>query len=353
MNADTAERAVAMTFQSPAHHIKIEFQGGEPLLAFERIKHVVDLAKTRNREEQRDLQFVIASNLSLLNDEILDFCDREGIYFSTSLDGPADLHNANRPRPGKNGHRLTLEGIERIRDRLGVDRISALMTTTDRSLSRPRDIIDEYVRLGFRSIFLRPLSPYGFAVTTGQVDRYNTQRWLAFYKEGLEYILDLNRRGVPIRETYTAIVLRKMLTPLATGYVDLQSPAGIGISGIVYNYDGDVYASDEARMLAEMGDTSFRLGNLAVDRYEDMLLSDRLLDPLEASIAESSPLCSDCAFLPFCGSDPVYHHTTQGDVVGNKALSGFCARNMEVCRHLIRLMEDSPRDRGVLEGWAL
>jgi His-Xaa-Ser system radical SAM maturase HxsB len=353
MTEDTAARAVEMTFQSPAHHIKVEFQGGEPLLNFERIQQIVRLAKEQNGEQRRDLQFVIASNLSALSEEILDYCAGEEIYFSTSLDGPIDLHNANRPRPGKNGYQLTIDGIERVRSRLGVDRVSALMTTTERSLARPRDIIDEYVRNGFNSIFLRPLSPYGFAVKTGQIDLYNTERWLEFFKEGLSYILDLNRQGVPIRETYSSIVLRKMLTPAGTGYVDLQSPAGIGIGGIVYNYDGDVYASDEARMLAEMGDTTFRLGNLATDSYSDMMLSERLLDPLETSLAESAPMCSECAFLPYCGSDPVFHHTTQGDAIGNKALSGFCRRNMEVFRHLIMLMEDSPRDRKTLQGWAL
>jgi uncharacterized protein len=353
MSEATARLAVDMVFRSPSHQLKIEFQGGEPLLNFERIKQIVSVAKERNQDFKRDLQFVVASNLSLISDEVLSFADRENIYFSTSLDGPAGLHNANRPRPGKNGHALTIAGIESIRARLGVDRVSALMTTTDRSLKHPREIIDEYVRLGFHEIFLRPLSPYGFAVTTGQIERYNTDAWLAFYKEGLDYILELNRQGVRMRETYSALVLRKMLTPHATGYVDLQSPAGIGISGIVYNYDGAVFASDEARMLAEMDDQTFRLGDLAKNSYEEMMLSDALLNPLEDSIAESAPGCTDCAFLPYCGADPVYHHATQHDVVGNKALSGFCHRNMEVFRHLIRKLEDSPSDRDTLVRWAV
>lgn len=352
MTSATAEAAVDMTFRSPARAIKIEFQGGEPLLAFDRIQSVVALAEQRNRDEKRDLQFVIATNLSPLSDEILAYCDQHGIYLSTSLDGPADLHNRNRPRPGKNGHALTVEGIRRVQTRLGCDRISALMTTTERSLPRVRDIIDEYVKLDLHSIFLRPLSPYGFAVTTGQVDKYGVDRWLAFYKEGLNYILELNRHGYPLRETFASIVLRKMLTPQNPGYVDLQSPTGIGITAIVYNYDGNVYASDEARMLAEMADDSFRLGALGKNSYEEMMLSDTLLDVLETGVAESSPMCSECAFVTYCGSDPVYHHATQRDSVGNKALSGYCARNMGVFRHLITLMEDSPRDREVLLRWA-
>jgi sulfatase maturation enzyme AslB (radical SAM superfamily) len=82
------------------------------------------------------------------------------VYFSTSLDGPADLHNRNRPRPGRNSHELALAGIERVRHALGRDKVSALMTTTPESLRRGREIIDEYARHGFLSIFLRPVSPY-------------------------------------------------------------------------------------------------------------------------------------------------------------------------------------------------
>jgi uncharacterized protein len=351
MPEDVARRAVDLVFQSPARALKIEFQGGEPLLNFDRIKTVVTLAEEKNRSEKRDLQFVIASNLSLLSDEILDFCDVHDVYFSTSLDGPEALHNKNRPRPGRNGYALTVAGINRIKMRLGVDRVSALMTTTEASLGQVRDIIDEYVRHGFRSVFLRSLSPYGFAARGGHFAKYDAERWLDFYREGLAYILQLNRQGYPLIEAFSAIVLRKMLTPQNPGYVDLQSPAGIGISALVYNYDGDVYASDESRMLAEMGDKRFRLGRVH-DDYRALMLSDALLDPLESSVAESVPLCSECAFLPFCGSDPVYHYATQRDPVGNRMTSGFCHRNMGIFRHLIGLMEDSPGDREILERWA-
>jgi His-Xaa-Ser system radical SAM maturase HxsB len=357
MSSQIAERAVDLVFHSPSWGLKIEFQGGEPLLNFDGIRSVVALAEARNLSEQRDLQFVIASNLSMLSDsrlsgEILDFCDAHQVFFSTSLDGPEDLHNRNRPRPGKDGYARTVAGIRRVRERLGVDRVSALMTTTEASFGRAREIIDEYVSQGFRSIFLRPLSPYGFAARAGHFARYDAERWLDFYKEGLAYILELNRQGYPLMETFSAIVLRKMLTPQNPGYIDLQSPAGTGISAIVYNYDGDVYAADEARMLAEMGDKTFRLGNVLTDDHQALMLSDALLNPLEATVAQSVPICSECAFLPYCGADPLYHHATQGDAVGNRITSGFCHRNIGIFRHLITLMEDSPQDRETLLRWA-
>ena len=353
MSAETAERALEMVFRSPAKMLKIEFQGGEPLLNFERIRHIVLRAKEINETEKRDLEFVIATNLALLDDAVLSFCKEYEILISTSLDGPADLHNKNRPRPGKNSHQLATDGIRRAQSVLGHDRVGALMTTTQASLPRVRDIIDEYLALGLNSIFLRPLSPYGFAIKTKTFASYDQSAWLQFFKDGLDYILELNRNGHPVVEQYTATILTKMLTPWNPGYLDLRSPSGIGIGVLVYNYDGDLYASDEGRMLAEMGDKKFRLGNIHQDRYEDMILSDVLLDAIEESFTLSAPMCSDCAFEPFCGSEPVYHHATQGDFVGKKPLSDFCKRNMAIFRHLVELMRSSSEVKEIFQSWAL
>lgn len=351
MGAETAERALQMVFRSPSPAIKIEFQGGEPLLNFERIKEIVLRAKEINLTEKRALQFVIASNLALITDQILEFCREHEILISTSLDGPMDLHNKNRPRPGKNSYQKAIDGIEKARAALGEDRVSALMTTTKDSLGQACEIIDEYVRLKFDGIFLRALSPYGFALKTKQFSAYDQSAWFEFYKSGLDYILELNKNGLHFVEHYAATILTKMLTPFNPGYVDLMSPAGIGISVLVYNYDGDIYASDESRMLAEMGDKTFRLGNVHENTYEEIILSDKLLDPLEKSFADSAPMCSDCAFEPYCGAEPVYHHATQGDYIGRKPSSDFCARNMGIFRHLIRRYMDDPEVARIFHRW--
>jgi uncharacterized protein len=226
------------------------------------------------------------------------------------------------------------------------------MTTTKASLGRVREVIDEYVTQGFNGIFLRPMSPYGFAVKTKWFRAYDADEWLQFYFDGLSYILELNRTGYPFSEFYAATILGKMLTPFEPGFVDLRSPAGIGIAAIVYNYDGDVYASDESRMLAEMGDKTFRIGNVHRNQYEEIILSDALLAPIEESFAASAPMCSDCAFEPYCGADPVFHHATQGDFVGRKPISAFCRRNMAIFRRLISLMRNDDETRRIFVRWA-
>lgn len=350
MSEETALRALEHVFRSPSPAIKIEFQGGESLLNFDLIKTIVARAEERNIEAKRDLQFVIATNLAPLDSDILEFCGEHDILLSTSLDGPRELHNRNRPRPGRNSHELAVAGILKAREALGRDRVGALMTTTEASLGQPREIIDEYVRLGFDGIFLRPLSPYGFAVRTRWYAAYGIERWLEFYKQGLEYVIELNKAGHFFVEQHAATMLAKMLTPFEVGYVDLMNPSGIGIAAVVYNYDGDVYASDEARMLAEMGDKSFRLGNVN-DAYEDLFLSEILLLALETSYSGSAPMCSECAFQPWCGSDPVYHHTTQRDLVGRKPISGFCKRNMGLFRHLISVMREDDETRRIFLSW--
>src|SRR6266508_1402225 len=229
MTAETAVRALDLVFRSPAVDIKIEFQGGEPLLNFERIVQIVQQAEERAAATGKNIQFVITTNLALSTEEILKYCLEHNIVISTSLDGPAFIHNANRPRPGNNSYELTIQNLQKAREILGLNKVAAIMTATRLSLSHPREIIDEYVSHGFQSIFLRALSPYGFAVRTMKSIGYSIDDFLLFYKQALDYVIELNLEGANLVETYAQILLTRMLTPFTTGYVDLQSPAGAGI----------------------------------------------------------------------------------------------------------------------------
>lgn len=353
ISPETVRRVVDVVFQSPSSGIKIEFQGGEPLLNFSAVEATVLYAEDLARKQARGVSFVIATNLNQIDQEILRFCKAHDILISTSLDGPKELHDANRPMTGGSSFDSVVRGVELARRYLGRRAISALMTTTEASLPRVRDIIDIYVELGFPGIFLRPLSPYGFAIKTKSYRKYDTTRWLDFYDEGLDYILELNRKGIEFSEFYSSVVLKKILTPFSPGYVDLMTPSGIGISGVIYNHNGDVFASDEGRMRAEMGDMTFLLGNVHRNTYEEIFTSDALLEPLERSFSSSVPMCADCACEPYCGSEPVYHHATQGDFVGFKPLSGFCERNMHVIRRLIGIIEKDSLDARTLRRWSV
>jgi His-Xaa-Ser system radical SAM maturase HxsB len=351
MSPATARKALDLVFRSPAKELKIEFQGGEPLLNFELIRLITEEAEARAAARDRKITFVIATNLALLDDRVLEFCREHRVFLSISLDGPADLHNSNRPRPGNDSHDRTVDGLARARSVLGNEAVSAIMTTTRRSLDCPLEIVDEYVRLGFRSIFLRPISPYGFALRTARHTGYPTTEFLRFYVRALDHILKINAEGTHFIEVYAQILLTRLLTPFSTGYMDLQSPSGAVIGVAVYNYDGDVYATDESRMLAEMGDKQFRLGNVHHDPYEDMFLGPLARDLVRSSISESLPGCSDCVFQPICGADPILNYATQGDLVGHKPTSEFHERNFFLIRHLLELYHSSHSARRILSSW--
>lgn len=284
--------------RSPNPHVTMEFQGGEALMAFDNI-----------------------------------------------------IHNKNRVRPGRNSYELTIENIKKCVEELGTENVSALLTTSTLSLDYPIEIVDEYYNQNLRNIFLRPISPYGFAVRNNIKNAYDVSRFLEFYKKAFERILEYNLNGNFYREDYATIILKKILTPFPVGYVDLQSPAGMVNNVIVFNYDGKVYATDESRMLAEMKDYKFYLGTLGDSTYKELFYGNKVKEFSEVWINESLAGCSECAFQAYCGADPVFNWRTQGDLYGYRPSSSFCKRNMEIIRYLFDLMDSSTDIEKVFRTW--
>lgn len=348
MSPEVLQRAIRLMLSSPAPHVTMEFQGGEPLVRFDLLTEAVQLTKSLNERIGKSIDFVICTNLSLLEDRHLEFCKAHGVLLSTSLDGPEYLHDKNRPLGrGRPSHQAVTRNIRRAQEALGKPAISALMTTTRESLRYPREIVDEYLRMDMGSIFVRELNPYGFATRSLGSIGYSTGQFVNFYRAVLEYVLEVNRRGRTFAEAYASMILTKMLTPWPIGFVDLQSPSGAGIGVVLYNYDGEVYVSDEARMLAEVGDRTFRLGNVLEDDFEALFFGETMQTIAAASCNESLAGCSDCAYQAYCGAEPVRAYRTHGDVFGNRANGdGYCAKNMAIIKHLVELVIQEDPDLG-------
>jgi His-Xaa-Ser system radical SAM maturase HxsB len=355
MNKQTAKKVIEKIFESPSPNIKIEFQGGEPLLNFDIIKYIINRAEWRNIFKKKDLEFVICTNLTLINKKMLKWLKAHKVYISTSIDGPIDLHNRNRPLlKTNNSYDIVREKIELTRKYLGEDSVSALMTTTSYSLNRFPEIIEQYRDLGFNSIFLRSLNPYGFAKRDQHLLAYPIEDFIDNYKKGLDYIIDLNLNGNYFAEDFATIILSRILTPFSTGFVDLQSPAGIAIAGVIYDYDGDVYISDEGRMLASTGDKKFKIGNVISNSYQEIFNGEYLHYLIKNSIAESLPQCSTCAYLPYCGADPVRNYNEQGDIIGHRPTSEICKKNMGIIKYILSILrKNDPEINKIFWSWIL
>jgi len=303
MTTAVLEAVVDRIWESDADDLTIEFQGGDPLLRFDLIVLAVEKLARLNQAREKRLRFVVASTLHQLTEEMCDFFRTHKVVLSTSLDGPEELHNRNRPVPSRDSFRKTLDGISLARRRIGKHAVSALMTTTRASMAFPEQIVDEYVRLGFSEIFLRPLSIYGFAKRNLSRLGYSSEQFQDFYARALARIFWWNQQGVPLREVYMSVIMNKVLSTFDAGYVDLQSSIGSGTTVLVYNYDGWVYPSDEARMLVETGDVSLRMGRVT-DSMQKLLSSGIGKRMREASEAASAD-CISCAYRHYCGPNPV------------------------------------------------
>jgi His-Xaa-Ser system radical SAM maturase HxsB len=269
----------------------------------------------------------VASTLHQLTEEMCAVLREFGAYLSTSIDGPASLHNRNRPLPGRRAYERTMAGVDLARRFIGPDSVSALMTTTRASLPHAEEIVDEYVRLGFTDIFLRPLSSYGFAKRNQDRLGYSIEEFAEFYLRGLERVLYWNRQGMQIREVYSSIVLNKILSTFDGGYVDLQSPTGAGSAVLVYNYDGYIYPSDEARMLVETGDVSMRLGRIGQPLKE--ILNSPVREMLiNASTVEKVAGCDKCTYNQFCAPNPIDSQAQFGSPFAPVLLTEHCRRHI-------------------------
>ncbi len=361
MDVATAKHVVDMIFQSPSRQLAIEFQGGEPLVNFETLRFIVEYAEEKNVQEKRDLQFLLVTNMALMDERKLAFLMDHEVLMCTSLDGPADLHDAQRKLAHASAHALSVDWIRRINEeyaRRGQDtdlwHVDALLTTTRASLGRAREIVDEYVKLGIKTIHIRALNPMGFASHTWKQIGYTPEEFIAFWRECLDRIIELNLKGVEMIERGAALFLARILTDEDHGYVDLRSPCGAGVGQLAYDQDGRVYTCDEGRMVARMGDDMFRIGDVTRDSLSDVLGHDCVRAIGVASCLEALPGCRDCAYLPYCGVCPVYNYVSQGDFFGQRPTNEKCRMNMLALDHIFDILSSRDENvRSVLLRWTI
>jgi His-Xaa-Ser system radical SAM maturase HxsB len=318
MDLATAKKVVDTIFQSPNWAIAIEFQGGEPLLNWPVVKFIVEYAGEKNKLEKKNLIFRLVSNFSLLDDEKMNFLMDHGVHFCTSLDGDEATHNFNRVYSCGNSYAEAVKWIKKIgktyeqranSQKKNYFSVGALITVSRKTLDNYKQVIDTYIDLGFKSIYLRYLNPYGFAVSAQEQIWYQPQEYIEFYKKAMDYILAKNYQGRLFYEMTAVTYLRKILFQEEPNNLDLRSPCGAVIGQLAYNYNGDVYTCDEGRMISRMGDDMFKLGNVKENSLEKLLNNNLGKAMCVASCTEAIPGYQDHVYKPYLGVCPVYNYS--------------------------------------------
>ena len=354
MSLATARKSVDLAFCSPNKDIALEFQGGEALINWPVVRDTITYARQKNGKYKKNLLISVVTNLSLMDEGKFSFLSSRGVGLCTSLDGPAFLHDANRLYGGGSSHEKTVYWLKKaLAARAGGEKDalpSALMTTTRLSLGDPEKIVDTYRELGLGGIFLRPLSPIGYARGVWKDIGYKPEEFAAFYRSALEYIIGLNRRGEFFVERNAALLARKVLRMEDPNFLDLRSPCGAAIGQLAYNWDGGVYTCDEGRMAGSGGDDFFRLGSVHENSYREVIGAPPSRVCAMASCLENQPACSRCAWKPWCGVCPVHNYETQGSPWGNIAAGDWCRVQKGVFAAVFEALAN-PAGRKVIESW--
>ncbi|GDX83513.1 His-Xaa-Ser system radical SAM maturase HxsB [Deltaproteobacteria bacterium] len=348
MSIDTARQSVDLAFQTRSPNVNIEFQGGEPLANAEVVRFVIEYARECNRFHKKELRFSLVTNLTRMQEAYFEWLVAPDVAVCTSLDGPADLHDANRRLLGGGSAFAAVSGwLRRFREVYaeraldpGLFHVEALMTTTRASLRRAQEIVDTYLALGLPALHLRPLNRYGFAAAAWARIGYTGEEYLRFYFEALNAVIVANAAGGDLREQTAAVYLTKLLTPDDPGHMDLRSPCGAGIGQLAYDIDGKVYTCDEGRMLARTGDATFNVGHVETNRWSDVVSHPTVRAMAAASLLETLPGCRDCVYRPFCGVCPVQSWATDGDLFGHAGRSTRCVIQRGQLEGLLRLLHD-------------
>jgi His-Xaa-Ser system radical SAM maturase HxsB len=382
MTPAVADRTVDQIFATTSPDITIEFQGGEPLVAFDVVKRIVERARLKNEVAGKRLEFTMVSNLSLMDDEKLAWLVENKVQMCTSVDGPEHVHDKQRKLAGGSAHAEATRWIKRINEAyaaMGLDptlyHVEALLTTTRDALPRWKEIVDTYVGLGCRALFLRPVDPFGFADKTAPRIEYPRREYLEFYRSAVDYIIALNLQGVEILERFAAIFLTKILRGEDPNFLDVRSPCGAAIGQVAYSYDGKVFTCDEGRMLHEMGDDTFLIGEVAGlqqvhssssdgaeteaasdadirKRYRQFMGHETVAAMAIASNLDAQPDCVNCTYQPYCGVCPVHNHKTQGSIFGRMRESSLGAVHKGIQDYLFeRIGTGGPDVMSVFQRW--
>ncbi len=320
MSKETAKKVVDTIMYTNAPSFTIEFQWWEALVNYPVVQYVVEYAKDRAQHLSKQITFSLVSNLTLMTEDKLKWLLDNWVDICTSLDWDEVSHNNSRTWfDGNSFEKVTywMKRVDEEKQKRWMWKVWALLTATKETLPKYKKIIDVYRSLGLDGIFLRWLNPYGFAAADLQTLAYESDDWIRFYKESLDYIIEINASGEFFREQITSVYLQKIFNEYDPAFMDIRNPSGIAIGWVAYNYDGKVYASDESRMLGRMGIDDFLMTDMldsGEDTYKAMMQSDITKIAVQSSTLDGLPGYNDHVYKPYLWVDIIHNFKMTGSL---------------------------------------
>lgn len=298
--------------------IKVEFQGGEPLLRLDLLSRIREFC----RQHFVDSQFVVCTNLQNVSDDAWRFFRDQDTFISTSFDGTAELHTLQRTGDDAKTSLFRSNVLRAVRD-FGRSKVSALPTIDPMKPPDPKNMIRAFEAFGIRTIFLRRINYQGFARKKYDFHA-STIAWREYYRKLIFTMIDLNNScDTCVEEYYMSHLLKRILQGGRNGHVDLRSPGWLAKDYILIDYDGKFYPTDEARMVTRIGKIDLSVGSLVtgIDQGKISILNAASINQLDSD-------CAHCVYQQYCGLNIIDDLSRYGRVDMPRHLTDHCQHHL-------------------------
>lgn len=159
MSYEVGKKALDFLIANSAsrRNLEVDFFGGEPLMNFEVVKQLVAYGREQEKIHNKNFRFTLTTNGVLLNDDILEFLNREMANVVLSIDGRKEVHDNMRPfRNGKGSYELVVPKFQKVAESRNQTNYYVRGTFTRNNLDFCEDVL-HLADLGFEQISVEPV----------------------------------------------------------------------------------------------------------------------------------------------------------------------------------------------------
>lgn len=297
MSFEVGKRALDFLIENSGtrRNLEVDFFGGEPLMNWEVVKQLVEYARSVEKAAGKNFRFTLTTNGMLINDEVIDFANREMSNVVLSLDGRKEIHDRFRVDYAGNGSFDTVvPKFQKLVAARGGKNYYMRGTFTHANPDFLKDI-EEMLDLGFDQLSMEPVvcaAGDPSELTSEDRELVKTQ-----YEALAEKMLERRKAGKPFTFYHYMIDLEG--GPCIYKRI---SGCGSGTEYMAVTPWGDLYPCHQF-----VGDEKFRLGSVF-----DGVTNTEIQSEFRACNVYSRPECADCWAKLYCSGGcaaNAYHAT--------------------------------------------
>ena len=297
MSFEVGKRALDFLIEHSAgrRNLEVDFFGGEPLMNFELVKRLVAYARSREKECGKNFRFTLTTNGMLIDDDVIDFANREMSNVVLSLDGRKEIHDRYRVDYAGNGSwERIVPRFQKLVEARGNKNYYMRGTFTHANPDFLKDI-QEMLRLGFTELSMEPVvcAPGDPSALTAE----DMPVVMEQYEKLAELMLRRHREGRPFTFYHYMIDLEG--GPCIYKRI---SGCGSGTEYMAVTPWGDLYPCHQF-----VGEERFKLGNV----FEGVT-NREVQEEFAACNVYTRPECADCWAKLYCSGGcaaNAYHAT--------------------------------------------